>query len=210
VIPRLCYMTDGERGTAGRAQLDVISAACRGGTGLVVIRERHWEAREFRALRDAVAPLRARGLLLLVSRRLDLARALALDGVQLGADAVPVREARAWLGPAACIGYSAHSGEEAARAAADGASFVTLSPIFATSSKPEAAPRGCTWLAAALRGLAVPALALGGVTPARAPEVLAAGAWGVAAVSAIGAAPDPERAAREFCTVLAPSSEETR
>jgi thiamine-phosphate pyrophosphorylase len=203
-------MTDGIRGTAGRAQLDVIAAAFEGGARLVVIRERDWDAAQFRDLRDALAPQRARGLRLLASRRLDLARALALDGVQLGADAVAVREARAWLGPAACIGYSAHSGEEAERAAAEGASFVTLSPIFATQSKPGEPARGCAWLAAALRGLTVPALALGGVTPARVPEVLAAGAWGVAAVSAIGAARDPERAAREFCTVLPPSPEEIR
>jgi thiamine-phosphate pyrophosphorylase len=54
-----------------------------------------------------------------------------------------------------------------------------------------------------VRDLPIPALALGGLTPERVAEVCAAGAWGVAAVSALGAAPDPERAAREFCTVLA-------
>jgi thiamine-phosphate pyrophosphorylase len=197
-------MTDGERGTGGRAQETVIAAAFRGGAGLAVIRERHWEAVQWRALRDALAPLRARGLLLLASRRLDLVRALGLDGVQLGADAIPVREARGWLGPAACIGYSAHSAEEAASAAAEGASFVVLSPIYPTASKPGAPGRGCRWLAQAVRGLPIPALALGGLTPERAAETRAAGAWGVAVVSAIGAVPDPERAAREFCTVLGP------
>jgi thiamine-phosphate pyrophosphorylase len=206
-------MTDGARGTAGRVQSDVIAAAFRGGAALVVVRERQWEASEWRALRDALAPLRARGLRLIASRRLDLVLALGLDGVHLGADAVPVREARAWLGPEAWIGYSAHSGDEAARAARDGASYVALSPVFATASKPGQPGRGCAWLAEALRGLTVPVLALGGITPPRVPAVCAAGAWGVAVVSAIGAAPDPERAAREFCTVLArihPGSQEAR
>jgi thiamine-phosphate pyrophosphorylase len=196
-------MTDGERGTAGRSQAEVIAAAFRGGTGLVVVRERHWEARAWRALLGELAGARARGLRVLASRRLDLARALGLDGVHLGADAVPVSQARDWLGPDAWIGYSAHSRDEAAGAARDGASYVTLSPIFATGSKPGDPGRGCAWLAAALRDLPVPALALGGITPARVPEVCAAGAWGVAVVSALGGAPDPERAAREFCTVLA-------
>jgi thiamine-phosphate pyrophosphorylase len=203
VIPRLCYMTDGERGTAGRSQAAVIAAAFRGGAGMVVVRERHWEVSDWRALLAALAAERVRGLRLLASRRLDLVRALGLDGVHLGSDAVSVREARAWLGPATWIGYSAHSREEAAAAARDGADYATLSPIFATRSKPGDPGRGCAWLAEALRGLTIPALALGGIEPARVGEVCAAGAWGVAAVSALGAAPDPERSAREFCTVLA-------
>jgi thiamine-phosphate pyrophosphorylase len=202
-MPRVCYMSDGARGTAGRAQAAVIAAAFRGGARFVVLRERHWEVSEWRALCSELAELRAQGLRLVASRRLDLARALGLDGVHLGAEAVPVREARAWLGPDAWIGYSAHSGAEAKRAAEEGASYVTLSPVYATSSKPGAEGRGCAWLAEELRGLDVPAFALGGITAQRVPEVRAAGAWGVAVVSAIGAAPDPERAARELCTVLA-------
>ena len=206
-------MTDGARGSGGRSQGAVIAAAFRGGAQLVVVRERDWEATGWRALCRELAPLRARGLRLVASRRLDLARAFALDGVHLGADAVPVREARAWLGPEAWIGYSAHSGEEARAAAAAGASYVTLSPIYATGSKPGTPGRGPQWLRESLRGLAIPALALGGVSPERVPELIAAGAWGVAAVSALGAAPDPERSAREFCTVLdlaPPAAQEIR
>jgi thiamine-phosphate pyrophosphorylase len=195
-------MTDGARGTAGRPQAEVIAAAFRGGTGLVVVRELEWEARDWRALCAALQAPRSRGLKLVASRRLDLVRAFALDGVQLGADGIAVHEARAWLGPSAWIGYSAHSGAEAAAAARAGADYAMLSPVYATASKPGAAGRGCDWLAAELRDLQIPVLALGGVTAARAAEVCAAGAWGVAAVSAIGAAADPERAAREFCKVL--------
>jgi thiamine-phosphate diphosphorylase len=141
-------------------------------------------------------------LRVLTSRRLDLVRALGLDGVQLAADAVPVDEARRWLGPDIWIGYSAHSGQEARLAAARGVSFVTLSPIHDTESKPGTPGRGTGWLANETRGLSVPALALGGMTADRAGAALAAGAWGVAAVSAIGAASDPERAAREFTKVV--------
>jgi thiamine-phosphate pyrophosphorylase len=203
LIPRLSYWTDGERGRAGRDQIDVIERLARGGVELVVLRERNWSASEWSDCASRLAKLRADGLRVLASRRLDLARALELDGVQLGADSVPVAEARAFFGPNACIGYSAHDPDEARRAADAGASYVTLSPIFATSSKPGAESRGCAWLAAAVAQLSIPALALGGVTPARVAEVRAAGAWGVVAISALGAADDPEAAAREFRRALA-------
>jgi thiamine-phosphate pyrophosphorylase len=206
VTPRLCYISDGERGTGGRPLVDVITSAAAGGVDAVVLRERLSGA-AWTDLLAALAPLRARGLAVLTSRRLDLVRAFGLEGVHLAADAIRVREARAWLGPAATIGYSAHSGAEARRAAEDGASYVTLSPIYPTESKPGAPGRGCRWLARAVRDLPIPALALGGVTAERTPEVLAAGAAGVAVVSAIGAAGDVAAAAGGFREVMQEDSE---
>ncbi len=164
----------------------------------MVLRERSLGDAELGALLEKLLPLREQGLKLVISRRLDLVRAYGLDGVQLAADAIPLSEARAWLGPDALIGYSAHSGPEARLAEKEGASYVTLSPIYPTSSKPGAPGRGPAWLAGAIRGLSLPVLALGGLTPARTREVLEAGAWGIAAVAAIGAAPDVELAATEF------------
>ncbi len=203
MIPRLWYITDGERGSAGRALREVIERAVAGGVGGVLLRERALPARDLAQLAASLAPLRRRGVALVVSRRLDLARALRLDGVQLAADAVPVANARAWLGADALIGYSAHSRDEARQVAAEGASYVMLSPIYLTESKPGAGGRGPGWLEGAIRELSIPALALGGMTPERTQEVLKAGAWGVAAVSAIGAAADVAAAARDFQLALA-------
>lgn len=202
MIPRLCYITDGERGTAGRPLDRVVREALRGGPLALLLRERTLDGRASEALIESLLPLRRDGLTLLVSRRLDLARAFGLDGVQLAADAVPVRVARDWLGPDALLGYSAHSREEALRAAEEGASHVTLSPIFATASKPGAPGRGLAWLEQCTAGLPIPVLALGGVTPERTEGILKAGAWGVAAVSAIGAARDVAEAVRSFRRAL--------
>jgi thiamine-phosphate pyrophosphorylase len=202
-VPRLCYMTDGARGTGGRKLAEVIRAAARGGVELVVLRERALSDTGWCELALELEPERRAGLRLVASRRLDLARALGLDGVHLAADAVPVAEARAWLGPTALIGYSAHDGAEAGRARAAGADYATLSPIYPTESKPGAQARGTAWLARAAAEAALPILALGGVTAARAAEALRAGAHGVAAVSAIGAADDVEAAARGFARALA-------
>ncbi len=198
MIPRLCYITDGARGTGGRPLPDVIERAFRGGVRLVVVRERDLPGVAFGRLLEPLEPLRSAGLRVVVSRRADVARAYGLDGVHLAMDAIGVSDARGWLGPDALVGYSAHSGEEARRVAREGASYVTLSPIYATDSKPGASARGCGWLREATRDLAIPALALGGVTGDRIPDVLKAGAWGVAAVSALGGAADVEAAAREM------------
>ena len=198
MIPRLCYISDGERGTAGRPLAEVIRLAAKGGVGLVVLRERSLPDDRLGELVASLGSVRRAGLRLVISRRLDLARAYGLDGVHLAADAVPTQVARRWLGPQALIGYSAHSGQEARRVAQEGASYVTLSPIYPTASKPGVPGKGSGWLSAATKDLGIPALALGGVTAADTREVLEAGAWGVAVVSAIGAAPDVELAAREL------------
>lgn len=209
MIPRLCYITDGERGTGGRDQARVIEALFTGGLRMLVLRDRRATASTFRSWLAPLTPLRARGLRVGVSRRLDLARAFELDGVQLAADAVPVAEARRWLPKQAWIGYSAHSASEALAAERAGASYVTLSPVYATGSKPYAVGRGCDWLREAAGRLGIPVLALGGLVPERVPEVLRAGAWGVAAISALGAASDPETAARDFLRALGPVSKES-
>ncbi len=198
MIPRLCYITDAERGTGGRPLAEVVRDSARAGVELVVLREPQLQGSEWEALLRQINPLREQGLRVVASRRLDVTRACELDGVHLAADAVSVGEARAWLGPEALIGYSAHSGSEARDADAAGASYVTLSPIYQTGSKPGAVGRGCAWLARELREVEIPVLALGGLTPERTPQVLEAGAWGVAAVSAIGSAPDIGAAVRGF------------
>ncbi len=188
-------MTDGARGSGGRPLARVVHEAVRGGVGMVVVRELHLPDLQISGLLEELLPLRRLGVRLLVSRRLDLARAYGLDGVHLGADGVPVEAARAWLGREALIGYSAHSAEEAHQVAGAGSSYVTLSPIYETESKPGVAGRGPGWLATATRGLDVPVLALGGMTADRVGRTLEAGAWGIAAVSAIGAAEDVRGAA---------------
>ncbi len=191
-------MTDGKRGSGGRKLANVIKAAVDGGVQMVVIRERERSTAKLAELIQEVIPLRRAGTKLLISRRADLALAFGLDGVHLGGDAAPIAEVRRQLGPGAWIGYSAHEGAEAKRAADDGADYVTLSPIYTTASKPGVAARGLEWLRQSCRLLDIPVLALGGVTLERVPELIRAGASGVAVVSAIGAAPDVRTAAENF------------
>ena len=142
-----------------------------------------------RALADLAVRLRAvtRSLdvALLINDRLDLALALAAEGVHLGRRSVSIADARAVLGPTAWISVACHSVDDVVQAATAGADAVTLSPIFASPGK--GTPLGLESLRAArsaLRGRAVALYALGGLDLQTAPSCFQAGADGVASIRA--------------------------
>jgi thiamine-phosphate diphosphorylase len=137
-----------------------------------------------------------------INDRIDIAAAVGAAGVQLGARSLPIQQAHAILGPAAAIGYSAHSAEEAAKAEADGANFLLLGTIYRSQSHPDVTPAGPDLIAQTVRRCALPVFAIGGVTREHVPEVHAAGAHGVAVIRAIWDARDPVQAAQEFAKLL--------
>jgi thiamine-phosphate diphosphorylase len=179
-----------------RERRTAVEAALAAGVDAVQLRDRRAGGR---ALLEAAAALRAAtraaGAALLVNDRVDVALAAGADGVHLPAAALPTAAARRLLGPEAWIGRSTHAPAEAEAAAAGGADYVVLGPIYATPSKAAfGEPLGPGALAAA--GARVPLVAIGGITPERVAEVRGAGAYGIAVVRAVLAAPDPGAAAR--------------
>jgi len=193
----VCLITDRRR-SRGRCVEEVVAAALSGGVGMVQIREKDLPTHELLALVRAILAQRGRARIL-VNDRIDVALAAGAQGVHLGAQSIPVAQARR-IAPRLMIGYSAHALEEALAAERDGASFVTYSPIFQTTSEGgrHLTPRGLGSLSEVCRRLRIPVHALGGVTAARVPDVLSAGARGVAVVSAITEADDVSHAAREI------------
>ena len=150
----------------------------------------------------ALLPVAVRnGAMLVVNDRVDVA--LALDGaaVVVGRRSLPVPAARTLLGRRV-IGYSAHEAAEAARSVRDDADFVLLGTIYATASHPGRAGAGMDLVRAAVRSADAPVVAIGGITPERTVEVIAAGAHGVAVLSGIFAAPDPRAALVTYLDVL--------
>jgi thiamine-phosphate pyrophosphorylase len=133
----------------------------------------------------------ARGQLLLVNDRVDVALAAGADGVHLPSAGIPPADARRLLGSDALIGVSCHSGTDVARARDGGASYATFGPVFDTPSKrPFGPPVGLGALEAAVR-LALPLVALGGIDVTNAAAVRTVGAHGVATIRAWLAGPDP-------------------
>ena len=180
---RLLLVTD--RHQAAAPLDDILADAIAAGARWIWFRDRDLPPAERHALAQRLLALtRPRGARLSIGGDIDLAAALATDGVHLAAGA-PVAAARARLGASALIGVSAHSDAEVAAAAAAGADYATLSPIFPSASKPGYGPAlGLAGLGRAARH-DMPVLALGGVTPARAAECLEAGAAGIAVMGEV-------------------------
>lgn len=190
--------------TAGGPPLrQAVEEAVRSGVRLVQLREKQLPEGDYLALARALRAITAaHGARLLINSRVQIAAEVRADGVHLPRDA-SIGEARRALGPRALIGVSTHSAEELRRAESGGADFVTLSPIFPTTSKPWATDiLGLDRFAALAATVSLPVFALGGVQPANALDCLHAGAYGVAVVSAIMGAPDVREATRRYLDVI--------
>lgn len=162
-------------------------------------------AEMFELARDIAFGADAAGAEVLVNDRVDVALAAGVDGVQLGYRSLPIAAARGLLGIDAWIGYSAHSAAEAAQAAADGADFLFVGALYRTASHPERAPAGVQLVRETVAGLApaeVPVIGIGGITPERVGEVLAAGAYGIAVLGGVWHAADPVAATAEYIAAL--------
>jgi len=175
----------------------VVAAAVRGGATCVQLREKTLPTRAFveraRALRALLAPLRVP---LIVNDRVDVALACGADGVHVGQDDMAAEDVRRLL-PQALIGLSIESLDQLEAAERAPVDYYGVSPVFATATKPDAAPAlGLAGLRAMRARTARPLVAIGGIAQSNAAAVIAAGADGLAVVSALCAAPDPAAAAR--------------
>lgn len=201
-VPRLHLVMD-DRVAAEPGFLDVAARLMEIGGPRLAVHLRAPEASGAKLFHWGEALVEAAGgtgALVLVNDRADVALATGADGVQLPGRGLPFEAARRLLGEGALIGGSVHSAEEAA-AAQPGADFLLVGTVFASASHPGRAPAG-TALLSELAPLGVPMVAIGGMTPARVPGVLAAGAHGVAVLGAVWHAPDPARAVRELLELL--------
>jgi thiamine-phosphate pyrophosphorylase len=188
----------------GRDPLDLARAVLAGGARLLQLRMKATATGDLLATATAIRDLTAAaGATFIVNDRADVARACGADGVHLGQDDLPVAAARAVLGPGPLIGLSTHSETQLAEARSAGADYLAFGPIFATTSKSTADPvLGYERLRAARTLSTLPLIAIGGITAATAPAVLAAGADAVAIIGAIMRAPDVERATAEFLALI--------
>lgn len=181
-----------------------VEAALRGGVRAVQLREKDLSSRDLHELAARMREITGRyGARLIINDRVDVAFAVRADGVHLGGHSMPVRDVRKLAGERLMVGVSCHSVSSALAAEEDGADFVTFSPIYETASKiAYGRPLGPELLAGAVEQLRIPVFALGGIKLERISEVMGHGARGIALISAILAAEDPELAAREMLAVL--------
>ena len=199
---RLNAIVDPERAGA-RDLADLARHVAAGGATLVQLRDKKSETRamveEARAIKAALAPY---GVPFVVNDRVDVALAADADGVHLGADDMAVEDARRLVGPNAIIGLSIKTVEEAAAAPIELIDYAGVGGVYTTLSKQQKSapigPEGFSRVADALRRRApkLPVVGIAGIDASNAGAVIAAGADGVAVISALSLVPDPAAAAR--------------
>ncbi|HEU4364495.1 MAG TPA: thiamine phosphate synthase [Candidatus Krumholzibacteria bacterium] len=196
-IGRVCVITDvAVQSRFGHVELAEL--ACAGGADVIQLRDKALAddvlisvAREVRRVCDR------HGALFVLNDRVLVARESGADGVHLGLDDTPIEAARSVLGDRAVIGATAHSLAEARAADRSSADYLGFGHVFTTSSKARATPPlGVDGLARVCAAVSIPVLAIGGITSTRVPDVMGAGAWGVAVIAEVCTADDP-RAATE-------------
>ncbi|NBC47869.1 MAG: thiamine phosphate synthase [Gammaproteobacteria bacterium] len=197
---------------AARGLVATVAAAVRGGVTAVQLRDKHASDAELIAQGRALqAVLAGTGVPLIINDRIEVAKALGADGVHVGQSDAAAQEARAKLGAKAIIGLSVQTPALAWAVDPSLVDYVGIGPVFATTTKRDhSTPLGFDGLAAVCAASPVPAVAIGGLQAAHAEAVWAAGAQGMALVSAICAAAAPEQAAREIAAATQAVGERSR
>ena len=198
------YVITDRQQTVGRPLTVVVEAALRGGARAIQLREKDLAPCDLLPLAQEIRQLtRAYGARLLINDRIDVAWAVDADGVHLATTSLPVHVARQLLGPNRMLGVSTHNLVEARAAAESGADFIVFGPVFFTPSKAAyGQPVGLDALHAVCTAVALPILALGGIKKANLDQVVAAGADGIAVISAVIAADEPTTATEDLLATL--------
>ena len=190
--------------SGGRPTRDIVESAIRGGVTCVQLREKSGTTKDF--IREAIGIkdlLATAGIPLIINDRLDVALAVRADGVHLGQKDMPLEMARTITGGRLIIGISVESVSDAAAAEKGGADYLGVSPIYATPTKTDTAPAlGLEGLSEIRRTVKLPLVAIGGLNRDNAAAAIQSGADGIAVVSAIVAAADPEQAANDLARVI--------
>ncbi len=199
---RLNAIVDPER-DGGHDLAELALKCAQGGATLVQLRDKHGDTgamvEKARAIKQVLAPL---GVAFVVNDRIDVALASGADGVHIGPEDMSVADARRLLRPGAIIGLSIKSVAEAEAAPVELIDYVGSGGVYATLSKaqkkPPIGPQGLARIIEVLkcRKAKMPVCGIAGVDATNAADVIAAGADGVAVISALSLAPDPAAAAR--------------
>jgi thiamine-phosphate pyrophosphorylase len=197
-LPRGLYVIIDPEVAGERPEDEIARQAIEGGATLLQWRDKQCEKGlqlpVARRLKEVCAQA---GVPLIINDHVDLALAAEADGVHVGQKDLPVSIVRRLM-PGAIIGCSTNNVEEALRAQADGASYVSVGRLFPTDSKADTRPATLETLRAVKQAVRIPVAAIGGISEENIDAVLAAGADLVVVIGAVVAAPDVREAARRL------------
>lgn len=205
---RMCldlYLVTDNRLTAGRPLESIVEEAVRAGVTLVQYRDKDADDGAFADKAIKIIEIcHNYGVPVLLNDRAHLVTALGADGVHLGQDDLPVREARTLVPPGAIVGVSVRDTAQAKAAQCDGADYAAVSGVFPTGTKADVGEvLGLRGVSDICRAVSLPVVAIGGITAANAAQVVRAGARGVAVVTAITLAPKVDAAVKCLLAAVA-------
>lgn len=194
------YCITAERLSKGRGNLEVVRAMLSGGAKIIQYREKNMPMlRQYRQCLEIRKMTADAGALFLIDDHADLAVAVGADGVHVGQDDLPVAKVREVAGEEMLVGLSTHNPEQAREAAALGADYIDVGPLFETHTKEDVcAPVGTAYLDDVVKNIALPFVAIGGIKTSNLETVLAHGAKCVALVSGVVGAEDISRTVEEL------------
>jgi thiamine-phosphate pyrophosphorylase len=201
---KLYLITDRKLFSAACSLYFAIEDALAAGVRAIQLREKDLSIRELfdvaQWMRDLTNEYEAK---LIINDRVDIALSVGADGVHLGQQSIPAHAVRKIAGDKLVIGISAHGVDEALAAEQSGADFITLGPVYETLSKLKyGKPIGIEKMSKVKSRIAIPVLAIGGIKQERVHELKAAGADGIAMISAIFTAKDIQKTTKEFLRLL--------
>ncbi len=200
-IRRACrlYAVTDPRWLQGRSLASVVADAIIGGVSFVQLRDKQLSTLDLARQARELAPVcRVAGVPLVINDDIEAVKMSGVDGVHVGQADAPCAEVRAELGEDAIVGVSVQTIEQARAAEAAGADYLGVGAVFSTSTKADAELVSLSMLTSICRAVSIPVVAIGGVDAERLPKLADTGIAGVAAVSAIFAAPDIKEAARSL------------
>ena len=183
---------------------DLARLGIAGGADTIQLREKGGSTRRMiEVAKSMLVVCRQAGVPLIVNDRIDVALAADADGVHLGQSDFPIPLARELLGKGRLIGGSAATLEDARVCLAEGADYIGFGPVYVTGSKADAGPvSGPEGLKQVVDTIALPIIAIGGISDENVSAVMRAGAYGIAVISAVCCQLDPQGATRALREAL--------
>lgn len=197
------YLVTDRRFIGARNLGECVKEAILGGATMVQLREKNVSSREFYQIARELKEITTQGRVpLFINDRLDIAQAVDADGLHIGQSDLPADVARKILGPDKIIGVSASTLEEAKLAEQQGADYLGVGSVFATSTKKDATTVSLTILEKIKQLVSIPVVAIGGINSGNIQTLMPSGIDGVAVISAILDSPNIKKASENLCRLM--------
>ncbi len=199
----LCLYVITDKELAGkRSVIEIAKQAIFGGATIIQLRDKNASHEELLAIGRELLKMAGNKVSVIINDNVEAAVAIGAQGVHVGQKDMSALEARAMIGESMILGVSASSVKEAIKAEEDGADYIGVGPVFATSTKLDADPAiGIAGLRNIKKAVSIPVVAIGGINAKNAGEISKI-TDGIAVVSAIMAAEDPGQAAEELSKII--------